>query len=156
MIAATALALVGLFNMGGSWLFGRLGDRYRKKYLLSFLYLARALVISGFLVVPVTTATALVFACAIGFLWLATVPLTSGMVAQIFGPARLSSLYGIVFFSHQVGGFLGVWLGGRIHDATGSYDAVWIGAIVLGIAAAVVHLPIRDMALGEVPATASA
>ena len=156
MVGATALALVGLFNMGGSWLFGRLGDRYRKKYLLSFLYFARALVISGFLVVPVTTATALVFACAIGFLWLATVPLTSGMVAQIFGPARLSSLYGIVFFSHQVGGFLGVWLGGRIYDATGSYDAVWIGAIVLGVAAAVVHLPIRDMALRDVPAPASA
>ena len=156
MVAATALALVGLFNMGGSWLFGRLGDRYRKKYLLSFLYIARALVISGFLVVPVTTATALVFACAIGFLWLATVPLTSGMVAQIFGPARLSSLYGIVFFSHQVGGFLGVWLGGRIYDATGSYDAVWVGAIVLGVAAAVVHLPIKDMALGEVPEPASA
>ena len=152
MVAATALALVGLFNMGGSWLFGRLGDRYRKKYLLSFLYLARALVISGFLVVPVTTATALVFACAIGFLWLATVPLTSGMVAQIFGPARLSSLYGIVFFSHQVGGFLGVWLGGRIYDATGSYDAVWVGAVVLGVAAAVVHLPIRDRALGGLPA----
>ncbi len=152
MVAATALALVGLFNMGGSWLFGRLGDRYRKKYLLSFLYLARAVVISGFLVVPVTTATALVFACAIGFLWLATVPLTSGMVAQIFGPARLSSLYGIVFFSHQVGGFLGVWLGGRIYDATGSYDAVWVGAVVLGVAAAVVHLPIRDRALGGLPA----
>ena len=117
MAAAAALALIGLFNMGGSYLFGRLGDRYRKKYLLSFLYLARALVISGFLVVPVTTATALVFACAIGFLWLATVPLTSGTVAQIFGPARLSSLYGIVFFSHQVGAFLGVWLGGRIYDA---------------------------------------
>ncbi len=152
MAAAAALALIGLFNMGGSYLFGRLGDRYRKKYLLSFLYFARALVISGFLVVPVTTATALIFACAIGFLWLATVPLTSGTVAQIFGPARLSSLYGIVFFSHQVGGFLGVWLGGRIYDATGSYDAVWVGAIVLGVAAAIVHLPIRDRALVSLPA----
>ena len=152
MAAAAALALIGLFNMGGSYLFGRLGDRYRKKYLLSFLYFARALVISGFLVVPVTTAAALVFACAIGFLWLATVPLTSGTVAQIFGPARLSSLYGIVFFSHQVGAFLGVWLGGRIYDATGSYDAVWVGAIALGVAAAVVHLPIRDRAPGNLPA----
>ena len=152
MVAAAALSLIGLFNMGGSYLFGRLGDRYRKKYLLSFLYFARALVISGFLMVPVTTATALIFACAIGFLWLATVPLTSGTVAQIFGPARLSSLYGIVFFSHQVGGFLGVWLGGRIYDATGSYDAVWVGAIVLGVAAAIVHLPIRDRTLGSLPA----
>ena len=152
MIAATALALIGLFNMGGSYLFGRLGDYYRKKYLLSFLYLARAVVICGFLVVPVTNLTALVFACAIGFLWLATVPLTSGTVAQIFGVRHLSSLYGIVFLSHQVGSFLGVWLGGRLYDSTGSYDGVWIAAIVLGVAAALVHLPIRDQAFGKVQA----
>lgn len=146
MVAATALSLIGLFNMGGSYLFGRLGDRYRKKYLLSFLYFTRAVVISCFLIVPVTESTALVFACIIGFLWLATVPLTSGTVAQIFGSRHLSSLYGIVFFSHQVGSFLGVWLGGRIYDATGSYDPVWIGAIVLGVFAALVHLPIKDQA----------
>lgn len=150
MVAATALALIGLFNMLGSYLFGRLGDRYRKKYLLSFLYFTRAVVISGFLVVPVTEATALVFACAIGFLWLATVPLTSGTVAQIFGTRHLSSLYGIVFFSHQIGSFLGVWLGGRIYDAAGTYTPVWIGAIVLGLAASIVHLPIRDQAFGAV------
>ncbi len=150
MVAATALSLIGLANMVGSYLFGRLGDRYRKKYLLSFLYFARAVVISCFLIVPVTSTTALIFAVAIGFLWLATVPLTSGTVAQIFGSRHLSSLYGFVFFSHQVGSFLGVWLGGRIYDATGSYDPVWIGAIILGVAAAVVHLPIRDEALGDV------
>ena len=149
MVAATALSLIGLANMAGSYLFGRLGDRYRKKYLLSFLYFARAVVISCFLIVPVTSATALIFAVAIGFLWLATVPLTSGTVAQIFGSRHLSSLYGFVFFSHQVGSFLGVWLGGRIYDATGSYDPVWIGAIILGVAAAVVHLPIKDEALGD-------
>ena len=115
--------------------------------------------ITCFLIVPVTGATALVFAAVIGFLWLATVPLTSGTVAQIFGTRHLSSLYGIVFLSHQVGSFLGVWLGGRIYDATGSYDPVWIIAIVLGVAAAVVHLPIKDQALAgagrlqEAPAT---
>jgi len=146
MIAATALSLIGLFNMGGSYLFGRLGDRYRKKYLLSFLYATRAIVISCFLIVPVTNTTALIFACLIGFLWLATVPLTSGTVAQIFGSRHLSSLYGIVFFSHQIGSFLGVWLGGRIYDATGSYDPVWIGAVALGLFAAIVHLPIKDQA----------
>ena len=147
VIGATALALIGLFNMLGSFLFGRLGDRFRKKRLLSLLYFLRAVAITCFLIVPVTGATALAFAAVIGFLWLATVPLTSGAVAQIFGARHLSSLYGIVFLSHQVGSFLGVWLGGRIFDATGSYDPVWIGAIVLGVAAAVVHLPIKDQAL---------
>lgn len=146
-VGATALALIGLFNMLGSFLFGRLGDRFRKKRLLSLLYFLRAVTIACFLIVPVTGATALVFAAVIGFLWLATVPLTSGTVAQIFGARHLSSLYGIVFLSHQVGSFLGVWLGGRIFDATGSYLPVWIGAIVLGVAAAVVHLPIDDRAL---------
>ncbi len=147
MIGATALSLIGLFNMLGSFLFGRLGDRFRKKRLLSLLYFLRAVAITCFLIVPVTGATALVFSAVIGFLWLATVPLTSGTVAQIFGTRHLSSLYGIVFLSHQVGSFLGVWLGGRIYDATGSYDPVWIAAIVLGIAAAIVHLPIKDQAL---------
>lgn len=147
MIGAAALSLIGLFNMLGSFLFGRLGDRFRKKRLLSLLYLSRAAAIACFLIVPVTSATALVFAAIIGFLWLATVPLTSGTVAQIFGTRHLSSLYGIVFLSHQVGSFLGVWLGGRIYDATGSYVPVWIGAIVLGVAAAIVHLPIKDQAL---------
>jgi MFS family permease len=153
MVAATALSLIALFNMGGSYLFGRLGDRYRKKYLLSFLYFTRAIVISCFLIVPVTSTTALIFACAIGFLWLATVPLTSGTVAQIFGSRHLSSLYGIVFFSHQVGSFLGVWLGGRIYDATGSYNPVWIGAIILGVVAAVVHIPIKDQAFTDLETT---
>ena len=147
MIGATALSLIGLFNMIGSFLFGRLGDRFRKKRLLSLLYFSRAVVITCFLIVPVTNATALVFAALIGFLWLATVPLTSGTVAQIFGTRHLSSLYGIVFLSHQVGSFLGVWLGGRIYDATGSYNPVWIAAIILGVAAAIVHLPIKDEAL---------
>ena len=147
--AATALSLIGLFNMGGSYLFGYLGDRYRKKYLLSMLYLLRAIVISGFLIFPVSKTTTLIFACVIGFLWLATVPLTSGIVAQMFGSRHLSSLYGFVFFSHQLGAFIGVWIGGHIFDVTGSYNSVWLGAIVLGIAASIVHLPINDRFSGK-------
>ena len=141
---ATALSLVGLFNLFGSTLFGYLGDHYRKKYLLSGLYLGRSFVISLFLLFPLTESTALIFGAAIGFLWLATVPLTSGTVAQIFGPRYLSTLYGIVFFSHQIGSFLGVWLGGRIYDATGIYTPVWVIAIILGVLACIVHLPIVD------------
>ena len=144
MVAATALSLIGLFNILGSYLSGRLGDRYRKKYLLSLLYLARGIVISGFLIIPVTSTSALIFGCLIGFLWLATVPLTSGTVAQIFGARYLSSLYGIVFFSHQIGSFLGVWLAGRLYDTTGSYDLIWVAAIILAVASAIIHLPIAD------------
>jgi predicted MFS family arabinose efflux permease len=153
---ATALSLVGLFNLFGSTLFGYLGDHYRKKYLLSGLYLGRSIIISLFLLFPVTETTAMVFGAAIGFLWLATVPLTSGTVAQIFGPRYLSTLYGIVFFSHQVGSFLGVWLGGRIYDATGVYTPVWIIAIILGVMACIVHLPIADRPVYPLRATGAA
>jgi len=144
MAAATALAMIGLFNIFGSYLFGFLGDRLRKKYLLSILYLSRAVVISLFVVLPISNFSAIAFGCAIGFLWLATVPLTSGIVAQIFGIRYLSTLYGIVFFSHQIGSFLGVWLGGRVYDMVNSYDMVWILAILLGVTAAILHLPITD------------
>jgi len=147
MVGATALSLIGLANICGSSLFGWLGDRYRKKYLLSGLYFGRALVISLFLWIPLTDFSALVFGALIGFLWLATVPLTSGTIAQIFGSRYLSTLYGIVFFSHQIGSFLGVWLGGRLYDSTGSYDSVWWMAIVLGLFATLIHLPIRDRPL---------
>jgi len=147
MAGATALAMIGLFNIFGSYLFGRLGDRLRKKYLLSLIYLARAVVIALFLVAPISNFSAIAFGCAIGFLWLATVPLTSGMVAQIFGVRYLSTLYGIVFFSHQIGSFLGVWLGGRIYDMVNSYDTVWVLAILLGVAAAILHLPITDQSV---------
>lgn len=148
MEAAAALSMIGLFNIFGSTLFGYLGDRYRKKYLLSGLYFARAIVIALFLLAPVTRASSLLFGASIGFLWLATVPLTSGMVAQIFGSRYLASLYGIVFFSHQVGAFLGVWLGGRIYDASGSYLVVWLLAVGLGIIAALLHLPMSDRRVG--------
>ncbi len=147
MVGATALSLIGLFNIFGSYLSGQLGDRYRKKYLLSLLYLGRGVVISGFLFIPVTNTSALVFGSLIGFLWLATVPLTSGTVAQIFGSRYLSTLYGIVFFSHQIGSFLGVWLAGRVYDATGSYDMIWIAAILLAVTSSLVHLPIADKPL---------
>ncbi len=143
-LGGVALSLTGVFNIVGSSLFGWLGDYYRKKYLLSFIYLSRAIVITLFLVFPITQLSAVIFASAIGFLWLATVPLTSGTVSQIFGARYLSTLYGVVFFSHQIGAFLGVWLGGRLYDALGTYQPVWIIAIVLGLFAAVVHLPIAD------------
>ena len=146
-VGATALSLIGLANICGSLLFGRLGDRYRKKYLLSALYFGRSVVIGLFLIVPLTNFTALLFGAFIGFLWLATVPLTSGTVAQIFGSRYLSTLYGVVFFSHQIGSFMGVWLAGRLYDSTGSYDVIWWMAIALGVLATLVHLPIADRPL---------
>lgn len=143
-IAASSLAVIGLFNVFGSFGFGWLGDRYRKRTLLSFLYFARAVVISLFLLVPLTTVSALVFGALIGTLWLATIPLTSGVIASIFGSRYLSTLYGVVFLSHQVGAFLGIWLGGRVFDSTGSYVPVWIIAVILGIAAGLIHIPIDE------------
>jgi predicted MFS family arabinose efflux permease len=149
---ASALALIGVFNIVGSSTFGILGDRFRKRNLLSILYISRAIVFTLFLVIPLTSASALVFGATIGFLWLATVPLTSGVVAQIFGSRYLSTLYGFTFLSHQVGAFLGVWLGGRVFDSTGSYDAVWITAVALGLVAGLIHLPLSDKPLSAQPA----
>jgi predicted MFS family arabinose efflux permease len=143
-IGATALALVGLFNIFGSYLFGLSADVWRKKYVLSGLYAARGLVIALFLAVPLTPFTALAFASALGFLWLGTIPLTSGLVGQIFGVRYLSTLYGIVFLSHQVGSFFGAWAAGYAYDRMGSYDAAWAASIALAAFAALVHLPIRD------------
>ena len=142
--AAIGLAMIGLFNIFGSYLFGELGDRYRKKYLLSLLYFARAVVIAVFLILPLTPATAIIFGAGIGFLWLATVPLTSGLVGQIFGTRYLSTLYGVVFLWHQVGSFLGAWLGGEAYERFGSYDSIWLASIALGLIAALLHFPIRD------------
>ncbi|MBM3491122.1 MAG: MFS transporter [Alphaproteobacteria bacterium] len=142
--SAVAFSLIGLFNIIGAFWFGRLGDRWRKKYLLSAIYLARAAVIGLFLALPFSDGSAYALAIGMGFLWLGTVPLTSGLVAQIFGVRFLATLSGIVFFSHQVGSFLGAWLGGYAYDLTGSYEAVWLAAVALGLFAAVVHLPIAD------------
>ena len=142
--ASWALAMIGLFNMFGSMIFGRMGDSLSKKNLLSLLYTLRAVVIAGFIAIPINEITAIVFGAAIGFFWLATVPLTSGIVAQVFGTRYLSTLWAIVFFSHQIGAFLGVWLGGRVYDATGSYTPVWLASIALGLLAGIIHLPIRE------------
>jgi MFS family permease len=143
-IGAAALFLIGLFNILGSYVWGRWGGRHTKKYLLSSIYLSRAVVITAFLLAPTSALSVLLFACAMGFLWLGTVPLTSGLVGQIFGVRYLSTLFGIVFFSHQVGGFLGAWLGGYVYDLMHSYNLVWLIAIALGIFSALVHLPIDD------------
>ncbi|SLN44449.1 MFS transporter [Oceanibacterium hippocampi] len=147
---AWALALVGLANIVGSFAAGIAGGRYSKKYCLSLIYLARSAVIIAYIALPITTLSTMLFAVGMGLLWLSTVPLTSGLVAQIFGPRYMSTLFGFVFFSHQVGSFLGVWLGGYFYDTTGSYDGVWWISIGLGVAAALLHWPIDDRSVRNV------
>ncbi|AIW16870.1 MFS transporter [Vibrio tubiashii] len=142
--AAMALAYVGIFNIFGSYFWGVMGDRFNKRHVMSALYLVRTVVIGAFVTLPVTEHTAAIFGGAIGFCWLGTVPLTSGLVRQIFGAKYLSTLYGLVFFTHQVGSFLGAWAGGRIYDYYGSYDPIWRSTVVLAFAAALIHLPIND------------
>ncbi len=146
---ALALSLVGLFNICGSLLSGAFGQRYPKKLGLSAIYALRALLILAFLLAPANELTIYLFAAAMGLLWLSTVPLTTGIVAQIFGLRFMATLFGIVFFSHQVGSFLGVWLGGLLYDRTGSYDAMWWAGVGFGIFAAIVHLPINDTPLAR-------
>ena len=135
--------------MIGTLAAGWLGGRYQKKYLLSGLYALRAVAIAVFLWAPITPTSVLVFSVVIGLIWLGTIPLTSGLVGQIFGVRYLATLFGIVFLSHQLGSFLAVWLGGIIFDATGSYDLIWMASIALGIVAAVLHLPIADAPLAR-------
>ena len=142
-VAATSLALVGFFNIIGSLSTGWLGGRVSKKWILSTLYGLRSVVILVLLMVPMTEWTAYLFGASFGLLWLATVPVTSALVAQIFGPRYMGMLFGIVFFSHQAGSFLGVWLGGYVFDTTGSYDIVWWIGIALGLLAALLHMPIN-------------
>ncbi|MEE8247647.1 MAG: MFS transporter [Alphaproteobacteria bacterium] len=145
--AALALGLIGFFNIIGSLGCGALGARYSKKSVLTVRYLARGVATLLFLVVPISDLSVLLYASVIGLLWLGTVPLTSGLVAQVFGPRYLTTLFGIVFFSHQLGAFLGVWLGGYLFDATGSYDIVWWLVVALSLAAALLHWPIDERAL---------
>jgi len=147
MVGAVALALIGFFNMVGSYVAGLLGGRYRKKYLLSALYFGRAVVIAIFLWIPPSEASVLAFSAAMGLLWLGTVPLTSGLVGQIFGVRHLATLFGLVLLAHQIGAFLGAWLGGYIFDLTGSYSEMWLFAIGLGLLAAAIHWPIADRPL---------
>jgi predicted MFS family arabinose efflux permease len=143
-LAAWSVALIGLFNVIGAYTAGVLGGRMSKRLLLSGIYFARAVAFALFVVLPTSAASVLLFGAAIGLLWLSTVPLTSGLVALMFGVRHAGMLFGFVFLSHQVGAFAGVWLGGAVYEATGAYDAMWWLSIALGLAAAIVHLPIHE------------
>ena len=146
-VGAYAIALIGLFNIAGSFLSGIYGQRRSKKSGLSTIYFLRAIAITALLFAPKTDLTIYVFASAMGILWLSTVPLTTGIVAQVFGVRYMATLFGIVFFSHQLGSFLGVWLGGFLFDRIGSYDPVWWAGVALGVLAALIHLPINERPL---------
>jgi len=147
--AAWSLATIGLFNIAGAYAAGSFAGRFRDKKILSGIYFARAITIAAYILLPISPASTYVFSAIMGLLWLSTVPLTSSIVVQVFGPRFVGTLFGIVFFSHQVGAFLGVWLGGRVFDATGSYLPVWWVAVGLGAFAALVNLPIDDRRLTE-------
>jgi len=150
-VASYALALIGLFNVIGTYAAGALGQRLAKRKILAFIYLARSVTIVLFLLAPLTPLSVYLFAAVMGLLWLSTVPPTNALVAQIFGVAHLSMLAGFVFFSHQIGSFLGVWLGGLLYDQTGSYDVVWLLAIGLGLLAAAVNWPINEQPIRRGP-----
>jgi MFS family permease len=151
-LGAIAISVIGLANIGGSILAGWLGKRYTKKYLLAGVYLARTVVSAAFILTPMTPASVLLFSLVMGVLWLATVPLTSGLVAHIYGLRYMGTLYGFVFLSHQIGSFLGVWLGGMMYDITGNYTLVWWIGVGVGAFSALVHLPIREKPLVAQPA----
>lgn len=149
------LALIGLFNIFGSYLWGWLGDQHTKKYLLSMLYFTRSVVITLFILMPVTPMTVYLFAAAIGFLWLGTVPLTGGLIAHVFGVKYLATLTGIAFLFHQIGSFAGVWIGGYVFDKTGSYNVMWIMTIGMGVVAAILCLPVNDRQITRPQASAA-
>ena len=146
-LGAVAISLIGLANIAGTLLAGWAGKRYSKKYLLAGIYVGRTVIAAAFIMFPITPVTVILFSVGMGALWLATVPLTSGLVAHIYGLRYMGTLYGIVFFSHQLGSFLGVWLGGRMYDIYGSYTVVWWVGVAVGAFSAVVHLPIREKRL---------
>ncbi|MBP4034330.1 MFS transporter [Aeromonas sp. PrichA-15] len=150
IVGTTALALVGLFNVFGTYIAGWLGSKHSKPRLLSALYLVRAVVIALFITFPVTTWTAYAFSIAMGLLWLSTVPLTNGTVATMFGVRNLSMLGGIVFFFHQIGSFLGGWLGGYLFDRTGSYELVWYISIALSFVAAALNWPVKEQSVARI------
>ncbi len=150
--AAMALAYVGIFNIFGSYFWGLMGDRFNKRYVMSSLYMMRSVVLALFVTLSLTTETATLFGAAIGFCWLGTVPLTSGLVRQIFGARYMSTLYGLVFFTHQIGSFMGAWVGGRVFDHYGSYEPIWWATVVLALTAAILHLPINDKPIVRVMA----
>lgn len=143
-LGAVSISLIGLANIAGTLLAGYLGKRYSKKYLLAAIYAGRTVVAAAFIIFPITPESVILFSIAMGSLWLATVPLTSGLVAHLYGLRYMGTLYGIVFFSHQLGSFLGVWLGGAMYDIYGNYDAVWWVGVGVGAFSAIVHLPIKE------------
>ena len=146
-VASFSLALIGLFNVFGTYIAGSLGQRMPRRFILAFIYMARSVVIVVFLLVPISPMSVYVFSAVMGMLWLSTVPPTNATIAQIFGVQHLSMLGGLVFFSHQIGSFMGVWLGGVLYDRTGSYDIVWYISIGLGVLACLVNLPVREQPL---------
>jgi len=148
-LGALAIAVIGAANVIGTITAGALGKNFSKKYLLSLIYVGRTLASIAFIMMPMTPTSVLVFSVVMGSLWLATVPLTSGLVAHIYGLKYMGTLYGIVFFSHQLGSFLGVWLGGTLYDQFGSYDIVWWIGIGVGAFSAIIHLPVREQSLAE-------
>lgn len=148
-LGAVAISLIGLSNIGGTIFAGWLGSRYSRKYLLAGIYTARTLIAAIFILLPITPTTVIIFALAMGSLWLATVPLTAGLVGHIYGLRYMGTLYGLVFFSHQLGSFLGVWLGGAMYDIYGDYTAVWWVGVGVGAVSALVHLPVNEKPLGE-------
>ena len=151
-LGAIAIAVIGFFNIAGTLFAGWLGTRYTKKYLLAGIYTLRAIAAAAFILLPITPISVLIFSAAMGSLWLATVPLTSGLVAHLYGLRYMGTLYGFVFLSHQLGSFLGVWLGGRMYDITGDYTLVWWIGIGVGVFSAIVHLPIKEHRAVAVPA----
>ena len=146
-LGAFAISLIGLANIVGTLTAGYLGKRYSKKFLLAGIYLGRTVIAALFIALPITPMSVVIFSFAMGSLWLATVPLTSGLVAHIYGLRYMGTLFGIVFFSHQLGSFLGVWLGGRMYDIYGTYTAVWWVGVGVGLFSAIVHLPIKERPL---------
>jgi MFS family permease len=152
-MAGLAMGLIGLFNVAGSYLSGIIGGRGEKHMPLSIIYLARSAAVVAFITLPITPVTTLIFTATMGFLWLSTVPLTMGLVTVMFGTRYMATLYGFVFLSHQVGSFLGVWLGGRLYDLYGNYDIVWWMGVALGVFAAIVHLPIIEKRAATFAAT---
>ncbi len=151
-LGAVAISLIGVANIAGTLAAGWAGNRFPKKYLLAGIYAARTVVAGAFILLPITPLSVILFSVAMGALWLATVPLTSGLVAQIYGLRYMGTLYGIVFLSHQIGSFMGVWLGGRMYDLYGDYTLVWWIGVGIGAFSAIVHLPIRERPMAVVPA----
>lgn len=154
-MGAAALSLIGLFNMIGTWACGWMGGRIRQQYVLGWLYLIRGVAIAIFFYLPKSESSVVIFAAVMGLTWLGTVPLTSGWVAKVFGTTHLGTLFGVCFFSHQVGSFLGAWLGGILFELTGSYSVVWLLTAASGVMAAVLHFPIKDVPPQRLQATAS-